>query len=117
MKICLQIALLCSLFLQCSCGADKLKSKNGSVTSGLSSVQQCTCSSAYSPVCGADGKDYENSCLAQCFKTTVKSTGHCHCETNTIKVCGADGQDHTECEAKAQSIDIVKYIPCAATEI
>ncbi len=101
-----------------SCGADKLKPLVVSSQSNLNSNgASCSCTSVHSPVCGADNKNYNNSCIAQCFGTTVKKAGMCDCNANGISVCGSDGLDHTQCEAEAQGISIVKFIPCAATEI
>ena len=102
-----------------SCGADRLKAKVTSDQSSLTGGQECGCSSSHSPVCGVDGKDYDNSCIAtQCFKTTIKNIGHCDCSSNPIKVCGSDGVDHTECEAVGNpNYSIVKFVPCNATEL
>ncbi|MFA6237183.1 MAG: hypothetical protein WC635_07645 [Bacteriovorax sp.] len=104
------------LFLHLSsCGADKLKTKQAS--SGLSNLSSgCACTSSYSPVCG-DGRDYDNTCIAQCFGAQVINAGHCNCSSASTLVCGIDGNDHTECEARNSNIQIVKYIPCTATEL
>lgn len=96
-----------------SCGADKLKKPASSNISNLT-AQNCTCIASYAPVCGSDGKDYDNSCLAQCFGARVIKAGHCDCSKSSTLVCGVDGANHTECEAKEQNIEIVKYIPCEA---
>lgn len=106
----------CLIFL-ISCGKDKLNSKLSTSTSNLNGGV-CSCTTSHSPVCGVDGKDYDNACQAQCL-TTVAHVGHCDCATNTVPVCGSDGKDHTECEALAPNsgIAIVKWVPCAATEI
>jgi hypothetical protein len=111
------LILIYSLFLLASCGADKMKYAPSTGSNALSAAQACGCNHLGPPVCGADGKDYDNSCIANCFGSSVAKTGHCNCATNNIKVCGSDGLDHTECEAiQDLSISIVKYIPCAAVE-
>ena len=38
----------------------------------------CACPKHISPVCGEDGNDYHNPCLAKC-KTKVKCKGKCPC--------------------------------------
>ncbi len=113
------------LFLLTSCGVDKLKSKNlATQTSALGQTgQACACNSSYTPVCAKDrhgvNSDFDNACLAQCFNATVVNQGHCDCASYPYMVCGSDGKDYTECDAKALekagTIQIVKYIPCAAT--
>lgn len=104
--------LLVVLFIFSACGVDKLNPKTTQEQSLL-----CACSRSYSPVCGSDGRDYDNICLAQCFKTTVKDVGHCNCSSNAIKVCGVDQRDYTECEARQQNIEIVQFTPCGSQEI
>jgi hypothetical protein len=108
---------LLSLFIFVSCGADKMKYAPSTGSNALSAAQACGCNHLGPPVCGRDGRDYDNACIANCFGAVVAKTGHCNCASNNIKVCGSDGLDHTECEALQDlSITIVKYIPCAAVE-
>ncbi len=111
--------LLLFLMTLGSCGADKLKGNATSSALGISSGQACGCNFSYSPVCGNDGRSYDNSCIAQCFSTTVKSAGHCVC-SDSITVCGNDGQNYPECTAEATAkvvpgFQITKYVPCANT--
>ncbi|GEM_PF-765184 len=110
------ILFFSALMLIASCGKDKLNPKIQSANSNLSA--SCSGNFLHSPVCGSDGKDYDNATFAQCAGQTVAHIGHCDCSKNTVLVCGSDGQDHTECEALAPNsgITIVKFVPCASAE-
>ena len=106
MKFLIKIFLF-SVFLSgfISCGADKLKPTKSS--------NEVAFNSAYSPVC-AGGVDFENIDMAKNQGAINIMPGHCHCENFTTLVCGNNGQDYSECDAKANNIEIIKYIPCAA---
>ena len=39
----------------------------------------CDCPEKDEPVCGTDGKEYGNTCLATCEKVKVKCKGKCPC--------------------------------------
>ena len=116
MKSFAHILFLTLFLVLTSCGKDKLNSKIESSNSNLSA--SCSGTFTHSPVCGSDGKDYDNASFAQCAGQTVAHVGHCDCTRNTGLVCGSDGQDHTECEALAPNsgITIVKFVPCASAE-
>lgn len=112
----MRILIIFSLFIFSSCGADKLSSQGSVVSSSSSQVSSsstsCLCTSDYVPVCGVqDKKSYENACLAKCFGNQTWTSGNCICK-NEVMVCGTDGQTYTECEAKANKVEIVKYSPC-----
>lgn len=93
------------------CGKDPLSNNNNPSSANPIALNSCQCNSDFSPVCGADKKDYENICLAQCFGNKSVTSGHCQC-SNTLEVCGSDGATYSECDALSKNISIVKFIPC-----
>ena len=100
-----------------SCGADKLNPKTTSSSQALTSPAQCACNASVGPpVCGSNLKDYANAACATNCGGGTSTVGHCDCAANEVQVCGADGLDHSECEAKENKIEIIKYVPCAAKE-
>lgn len=107
-------AILLTFLVCClsSCGADAFKTTvSTSSQSNLQTTQkECSCNSSYSPVCGIDGKNYDNLCWAQC-QTEVAKAGHCQCSPTNM-VCGSDNQNYTECDAEARKIVVSKFSPC-----
>lgn len=102
-------------FMISSCGADRLKKMTN--TSNLSNLgESCSCVASYSPVCGDNKDEFENSCLAQCHGARVITPGHCIC-SNTQIVCGIDNIEYTECEAREANIEIKKFVPCGSSEL
>lgn len=116
----LHFLILTSLTLFVSCGSDKL-SKNTTASNQSTLTAQCSCSSAYSPVCGLTPQGleitYDNTCLAQCHGSTTIVQGNCICSESLV-VCGEDGRDYTECYARdIARVKIVKFSPCRSSSL
>lgn len=109
-----------SLFILISCGVDIKKPKTLKSEESLTGPT-CACDSSYSPVCGSNNVDYENSCIASCFSATVSKQGHCSC-SSTRMVCGDDGNSYNECVAQDMLTEgtlnkIVKFSDCSSTSL
>ena len=99
---------------------------------------RCMCPRRMAMVCGEDGKDYFNSCLASCENTKVACEGACPCqrlidpreeESSSssqnqecrcprvgMGVCGADGKNYwNECLAKCEGVSVQCQGECPCT--
>ena len=72
----------------------------------------CSCPRILKPVCGEDGRTYNNNCLAECEDVKVECDGGCPCSSCLCPevyqpVCGEDGRTYSNrCKARCANINV-----------
>jgi coxsackievirus/adenovirus receptor len=82
---------------------------------GSSQPTGCECPQAFGQVCGSDGKEYANPCLARCAGAAVANTGPCarapvlacNCNTGYVPVCSTGNKTFANiCMAKCANASV-----------
>jgi len=105
----------------CSCTDGKIRSTKKACP--VPTLPSCVCTREFDPVCGEDGMDYSNKCMAECEGVVVECEGRCPCPKPDVlpgipkrkgcscpdkaPVCGEDGRTYpSRCQAQCEEVEI-----------
>ena len=72
---------------------------------------RCICTEEFNPICGVDGRNYDNPCKAKCHNIEEACKGECPCKKDCscpdiyLPCCGLDGVTYKNlCEIECAQV-------------